>query len=199
MAKPYVAVVGNICAGKTTFVNRFASRYNDWRGLPEILDEGKVKASNESDSAFLQATFFFNYYVNHHLLSRSIAGPVIQESCIESSSLFPEIYQELGYFSSDKSNALKEKYSVFLLTLPRPDFYIYLHAPLEILLTRAEKRDEPLRTFSRRLIPKMQIKLESWIKNHVDPSSIFRIDTSKLNFIERSSIFDEIQSTFRIL
>jgi deoxyadenosine/deoxycytidine kinase len=184
MANPYVVVVGNICAGKTTFVNQFSADNKDWYGLPEALDESQNNALSGPDMNYLYASFFTDYYINCHLLSRNISGPMIQESCLETSSLFQDVHYENNGFSKDKYDALKRKYSKFLKILPRPDFYIYLYAPLEVLLARADNRKDPSRTLSKKLLPRMQHKLDDWVEKHVNPNTVIKINTHDVNIVE---------------
>lgn len=193
MANPYVVVVGNICAGKSTFVNQFSAYHKDWYCLPEDLDESQMNALSGPDTDYLYASFFIDYYINCHLLSRNISYPMIQESCLETSSLFPDVYYENNGFSKDKYDALKLKYSKVLKILPRPDFYIYLYAPLEVLLARADNRKEPSRTLSRKLLPKMQHRLEDWVERHVNPNTLVKINTQDVNIVETNKILDKLQ------
>ena len=102
MANPYVAVIGNICAGKSTFVNRFSASHSDWCSLPEVLSERQRSSLRGPDPFYLYASFFTDFYIERHTFSRGIQGPLIQESCLESSSLFPRVYYENNCFTRDK-------------------------------------------------------------------------------------------------
>lgn len=190
MANPYVAVVGNVCAGKTTFVNRFASLHAGWQSLPETLHVGKWKYPPGADG-FTIATFFLIYYANCHLQAQKLAGPLIQETCLETNNLFPEAYHELGLISSGQSDLLKLGNGTLIDSLPRPDYYIYVYAPLEILLARADRRKEPARSLSLKLIPAMQERLNEWIDHQVDPERIFRIDTGRIDIVNEEEVFEE--------
>jgi deoxyadenosine/deoxycytidine kinase len=190
MAKPYVVVVGNVCSGKTTFVNRFIAMYKQWNSLPENLAEGEWKRPVNVDDYTL-TTFFMIYYASRHLQAQKIPGPLIQESCLETNILYPDAYYELDCISHDQFNLLKLGNSSFIKHLPRPDFYIYLSASLDVLLARAEKRKEPARSLSIKLIPIMQDRMERWIDHEVEPDRVFRIDTGSVDTIVEGSVFEE--------
>ena len=194
MANPYVAVIGNICAGKSTFVNRFSASHREWYGLPEVLSESQRSSLRGPDPFYLYASFFTDFYIERHRLSQEIPGPLIQESCLESSSLFPRVYYENNCFTRDKYCILELKYAKYLKVLPRPDFYIYLYSPLDVLLARAEIRKEPARTVSMMLMPRMQERLEDWVETHVRPDRLFRIDSLDVNTVQIDTIFDALQA-----
>jgi deoxyadenosine/deoxycytidine kinase len=195
MAYPYVVVIGNICAGKSTFIQRFSDGYPDWYSLPELLTESHRSTLRGPDTYSLYASFFADFYIDRHLFSRSIPGPMIQESCLESSSLFPQVYYENNCISKEKYTSLEMKYSKSIRELPRPDYYIYLYAPQETLLARAEVRKEPARSVSRLLLPAMQRRLDDWVETHVQPDRYFKVDTQDLN----SGLFDTILSKVQAL
>jgi deoxyadenosine/deoxycytidine kinase len=195
MANPYVAVIGNICAGKSTFVNRFSASHTEWCGLPEVLSESQRSGLRGPDSFYLYASFFADFYIERHRLAREIYGPLIQESCLESSSLFPRVYYENNCFTRDKYCLLESKYATYLEILPRPDFYIYLYVPLDVLRARAEIRKEPARTVSLMLMPRMQDRLEDWVETQVKPDRLFRIDSQDVNTGQIDKIFGDLQGS----
>lgn len=197
MANPYVAVIGNICSGKTTFVRQFSGCHEEWYGLPEVLDEGQRSGLRGPDTYYLYASFFTDFYINRHLLSRHIPGPLLQESCLESSSLFPRVYYENNCFSKDKYLSLELKYLTYMQILPRPDFYIYLYAPLDVLLARAESRKEPARTVSIKLLPGMQDRLEDWVEKHVNPGCLYRVNTQEMNAGRIGQMLDDLQTQLK--
>ena len=90
MANPYVAVIGNICAGKSTFVNRFSASHSEWCGLPEVLSEGQRRSLCGPNSLYLYASFFADFYIERHRLAQQIPGPLIQESCLEFQQPVPQ-------------------------------------------------------------------------------------------------------------
>jgi deoxyadenosine/deoxycytidine kinase len=197
MANPYVTVIGNICAGKSTFVNQFCDVHKDWYGLPEVLDENQRSGLRGPDTYYLYAAFFTDFYINRHLLSRQIPGPMLQESCLESSSLYPRLYYENNCFTHDKYRTLESKYAKYLEELPRPDFYLYLYAPVDVLLARAEIRKEPARTVSKLLIPGMQARLEEWVEEHVNPAILCKVNTQDMNMEQINQKLEAFQAQHR--
>lgn len=192
MAKPYIAVIGNICSGKSTFVKQFSASQPDWYCLPEILDERQRNSLRGPDLYYVYASFFADFYINRHLFSRTIPGPMMQESCLESSSLFPRVYYECDCFTKEKCLRLESKYAEYQKKLPRPDFYIYLHTPMEVLLARAEIRKEPARTVSKLLLPRMQYRLDEWVERHVRPDRLLKITSQDVDMVEIRKILDEL-------
>ena len=90
MANPYVTVIGNICAGKSTFVNRFSACHREWYSLPEVLSESQRSSLRGPDPFYLYASFFTDFYIDRHRFSQEIPGPLIQESCLEFKQPVPQ-------------------------------------------------------------------------------------------------------------
>ena len=194
MAHPYVVVIGNICSGKSTLVNLFSACNRDWYGQPEILSEAQRSSLRGPNTFSLYASFFAEFYRQRHLFSRTIPGPMIQESCLESSSLFPGVYYQNNCITKEECSTLELKYSEYIQELPRPDFYIYLNAPLEVLLARAEIRKEPARTVSKLLLPAMQDRLEKWVGKHVPADLLFRIQPQDVAADRIDTVLTDLQA-----
>ena len=194
MARPYVAVIGSVCGGKTTFVNRFAENHSDWLIQPEQVDSNPYihLVDQASDMVFRSTMWFMGYYAQRHLIAAHTDGMVMQETCLQTSSLFPGAFFELGFLSLDDLNTFKLSYATLVDCLPEPDLFIYLSAPLEILLERAKHREGPNSFISQALIPVIQPKLDSWIQNEVDPDNVFKIDTRASNLLQDAGIFGEV-------
>jgi deoxyadenosine/deoxycytidine kinase len=193
MAIPYVVVIGNICSGKSTFINQFSACHEDWYSLPEVLSESQRSTLRGPNTYSLYAAFFTDFYIDRHLFSRTIPGPMIQESCLESSSLYPAVYYQSNCIAREESITLEAKYAKYINELPRPDFYIYLYTPQEMLLTRAEYRKEPARTVSKILIPPMQDRLEDWVGKNIDPEKLFKINSQDVNMNQIDTVLQDLQ------
>ena len=113
---------------------------------------------------------------------------------MSSSSLFPKVYFENNCFTKDKYSLLELRYAKYLKVLPRPDFYIYLYAPLDVLQARAEIRKEPARTVSIMLMTRMQDRLEDWVERHVKPDRLFRIDSLDVNSDQFNKILNDLHA-----
>lgn len=189
MAKPHVIVLGNVCSGKSTFLNRFASLYPDWNCFPEDLSQNIWLQPNHELSVFHSALFFMGYNARRHLEANGCSEPVIQEACLQHSSTFPQIFYDLGEISSPDLKILQMNYSVLLEIFPLPDIFVYLHAPVETLLKRAEIRDEPNRSLSKKLIPVLQERLAEWIACTLDPSKVIHLDMNVTNLLCDDAVF----------
>lgn len=189
MAKPYVIVIGNVCSGKSTFLKRFATLNNNWVCFPEDLSDNAWLQPNQTMSVFQSATFFMGYNAKRHLEASRCFGPVLQEACLQHSSIFPQVFYDLGDISLPELKVLQMNYTVFLEFFPLPDIFVYLHAPIDILMKRADAREEPNRSISKRLIPVLQNKLDCWISNTIQSSKIIHIDTNVSNLITDDTVF----------
>ena len=193
MATPYVVVIGNICSGKSTFINQFSACHEDWYCLPEVLSESQRSGLRGPNTYSLYAAFFTDFYIDRHRHSQTISGPMIQESCLESSSLFPEVYYQNNCITREECITQELKYARYIKELPRPDFYFYLNAPLEVLMARAENRKEPARTVSKILMPRMQDRLDSWVEKNVSPDKLFKITSQDVDIDQIDTILNNLR------
>ena len=192
MAKPYVIVLGNVCSGKSTFLNRFATLYTGWISAPEDLSENTWLQPKHELSVFHSNVFFMGYNARRHREASFYPGPVIQEACLQHSSIFPQVFYDLGEISLPDLKVLQMNYSVLLEIFPLPDIFVCLHAPVETLLMRADMRDEPNRSVSKKLIPALQDRLAEWITCTLDPSKVIHLDTHATNLLCDDDVFSRV-------
>ncbi|MEX0607529.1 MAG: deoxynucleoside kinase [Halofilum sp. (in: g-proteobacteria)] len=136
----YIVVEGPIGVGKTTLAQRLADSFGS-----ELLLEGAV------DNPFLE-----RFYRNpreaalstqlHFLLQRAeqmralsqsdMFNPVwVADFLVEKDRLFAELTLD-----PDELALYRQVYEHLLIDPPKPDFVVYLQAPVSVLLERIEKR-----------------------------------------------------------
>lgn len=101
--------------------------------------------------------------------------------------------------AKDEFNLYRQIFEIIYSSIPKPDLYVYLHVPVDRLISNIKKRG---RDYEQSITPEYLETIQQgyfeFFKQHPDYSFLI-IDTSELDFIEnqddysliRSAIFDK--------
>lgn len=178
----YIVVEGPIGVGKTTLVDRLAEQLSA-RTVYEVFEENPFLSDFYSDrdryafqtemffllsrfrqqEAFAQADLFRPYAISDYLWAKS--------------RLFAR--ETLG---DDEFALFDHMFRILTRTIPRPDLVIYLHAPLEVLMSRIEGRGRPYeRDMDRDYMATLCEVYDRFFAQY-DDTPLVSVDTSDLNF-----------------
>jgi deoxyadenosine/deoxycytidine kinase len=180
----YIVVEGPIGVGKTTLVNRLAEKLPS-RTVYEIFEENPFLADfyGDRDRYAFQTEMFF-------LLSR-----FRQQEAFAQADLFQPwavsdyLWQKSRLFAKEtlpdeEFQLFDHVFQVLSRTIPKPDVVVYLHAPLDVLLTRIQKRGRPYEAnMDRSYLSNLCRVYDDFFKNY-DETPIIYVDSSELNFAE---------------
>ncbi len=179
----YIAIEGNIGAGKTTLAQLLSKHYNAKLVLEEFAENPFLTKfyENPKQYAFPLELFFLAERFKQ------------QQELIKKNDLFQELiisdYQFTKCLLFAKVNLPDEEYrlyqkmfDVFIQQLVTPDILIYLHAPVNKLQRNIKKRN---RKFEQSIPDDYLFKIQetyiSYIKQH--PIKTIYIDASNADFI----------------
>ncbi|HET7121798.1 MAG TPA: deoxynucleoside kinase [Solirubrobacterales bacterium] len=143
--QPFIAVAGNIGAGKSGLVQRLAATL-ELDALPELTEAnpyfGRFYAQ-PSTWAFRSQVAFALDSLRRHLQSLN-SGPVVQDRTVyETIEVFSRILHQEGHLSALEMGLLSS-FSEIAGSLPRqPTLLVYLDAPTSVLLERISIRARP--------------------------------------------------------
>lgn len=136
----FVVIEGPIGVGKTTLANKLAKSFGS-----DLLLEGASenpfmeKFYEDPTAAALPTQLFFLLQRARQLKAMKqddMFSPVrVADFLIEKDRLFAEL--TLG---ADELDLYEQVYASLTIDIPRPDLVVYLQAPVEVLLTRIQKR-----------------------------------------------------------
>ena len=143
LVRMFIAVSGNIGAGKSTLVNRLAQHYGGRAELEAVADNPYLNDfyNDMARWAFpLQIYFLNNRFRQGLSVARSDGDVFLDRTIYEDAEVFARNLYELGYLSTRDYQNYRGIYESMRDLLPAPDLVIYLRGSVAILQERIAQR-----------------------------------------------------------
>ena len=171
----YLAVSGNIGAGKSTLVTRLAQHYGYRAELEAVRDNPYLNDFYEDMKrwAFPLQVYFLNQRFRQGLAAtQNDAGVVLDRTIYEDAEVFARNLHQLGYLSERDYQNYRGLYDSMRSLLPTPDLIIYLRGSVAVLQQRIAQRNQ-LKDPDRRnedkiptaYLAQLNQRYEKWIRN----------------------------------
>lgn len=163
----FIAVAGNIGAGKSTLTRMLAETFA-WQPFYEANAENPYLADFYDDMerwSFHSQVFFLGKRLEHHRQLCDYPGSVVQDRTVyEDAEIFARNLYRQGKLSNRDYDTYNHLYRAIASFLPAPDLIIYLQASPEKLLKHIEQRG---RDYERAIAPEYITNLnhlyDEWI------------------------------------
>ena len=193
----YIVVEGPIGVGKTTLVERLASRFGV-RPLLEVFEENPFLADfyeHQEQFAFQTEMFFL---LSRYRQQEEFSQPDLFSRLHISDYLFVKCRLFASLTLSDHELALYDRmYNILITQIPEPDLVIHLTAPVQVLLERIEERGRP---YEEKIEAGYLERLSALYHNffaHYEDSALLEVDASEVNFAEDDDALDELVERVR--
>jgi deoxyadenosine/deoxycytidine kinase len=196
-----VSIVGNSGVGKTTLAERLAEQ-DGFFAAKEQLDQRPFQSAFAQDLeryALANQVDFLLYRAQQERQIRSKEGIGIQDGGLDLDyHLFTRLFHHMAYLK-DKEFALCQRlYNAQRSSLPEPDLYVYLEAPLEVVAERYAARDRSMEIATLRDLQALHSYLVQWLGT-LEPSKILTIDAGDKTFAEPDQLRVMAQSIRELL
>jgi deoxyadenosine/deoxycytidine kinase len=192
----YIVIEGNIGAGKTTLVKKLGEdlkakiileRFAENPFLPKFYQD------TERFSFPVELSFLADRY---HQLKAELSNRDIFSSLILSDYYFAKsmIFAKVT-LKDDEYNLYRQLYDIIHQHLPVPDLYVYLHLPVEKLISNIKKRGRNYEsTIEESYLLKLQNGYFDYLKAKTD-MRILLIDGSNINYINNQDDYIKIKNS----
>ena len=190
----FIAVAGNIGAGKSSLVEFLQARYG-FDPVYEPFDTNPYLDDFYADMkgyAFNSQLYFLTHKFRLHLGLPDRAGTVVQDRTIyEDAEIFAQNLFDGGFMSDRDFNTYRELYASMRTVLRPPDLMIYLRCSTRAIRRRIRKRGRVSeQDIPTRYLRKLNTLYEDWIDRY-DASPVLVWDSERLDYL--SDMVDRIE------
>ena len=188
----YIAIEGNIGAGKTTLAKRMSDDFNAKLILERFEDNSFLPKFYENPDMFafpLEMSFLADRYqqLKDKLpMQELFSSFTISDYFIDKSLIFAR-----NNLKSDEFNLYSRLFQIISTFLPRPDLIIYLYLDISRLLENIKQRG---RDYELSIQPDYLDRIQTGYMNHfrsLNGTRILIIDTNKVDFMENEDDYAE--------
>jgi deoxyguanosine kinase len=195
MVYNFIAIEGNIGAGKTSLATRISQEYNGKLILEQFEDNAFLPKfyENEAKYAFpLELSFLASRYqqlkdqLTHQDLFKSFT---IADYFIHKSMIFAGKTLE-----GDELDLYSRLFKIIEASLPKPDLLVYLYLNLDHLRRNIQRRGRPYeQNINFDYLEKIQSGYIEFLRQQQN-MRILIVDTNKLDFVNREEDYRKMES-----
>ncbi|RZK01708.1 MAG: 2-amino-4-hydroxy-6-hydroxymethyldihydropteridine diphosphokinase [Flavobacterium sp.] len=198
----YIAIEGNIGAGKTTLTTRIAEDFNAKTVLERFADNPFLPKFYKDQSRYafsLEMSFLADRYQQ---LSDDLAQfDLFKDFIVADYHIFKSLIFAKVTLTEDEYRLYRKLFDIIYKEMPKPDLYIYLYQNTERLLQNIKRRG---RSYEQDIQPDYLEKINSgyldYIKSQPD-LNVLIIDVSDKDFVNSQEdyifILNEIQAKIK--
>ncbi len=199
-SKKYVAVAGNIGAGKSSLTG-IVSDYFDWKAFYEEVDDNPYLQDFYEDMkrwSFNLQVFFLSSRFRHQRMIEQLPDSVVQDRSIyEDAEIFARNLHEMGLMTTRDHDNYRDLFGVMTSYLKAPDLLIYLRASVPTLVRHIQSRGREFETTIRiEYLERLNDHYENWIDRYDYGPKLF-IDVDALDFVndddDRTEVLRQIE------
>jgi len=191
----FVAVAGNIGAGKSSLTRMLGERFH-WKPYYESVDDNPYLADFYADmqrwSFHLQIYFLANRFKSHKLIVEGDASVIQDRSIYEDAEIFARNLYDIGNMTPRDYENYVSLFHVMMEYLQPPDLMIYLKASVDTLAKQIARRGRSFEQgIQRSYLEQLNRLYEDWIA-HYTIGPLLVIPSDNLDFVNRKEDFEYI-------
>ena len=191
----FVAVAGNIGAGKSSLTKLLAGRF-DWKPYYESVDDNPYLKDFYGDmnrwSFHLQIYFLANRFKSHKIIVESSESVIQDRSIYEDAEIFARNLSDIGKMEPRDYENYVSLFHVMMEYLKPPDLMIYLKASVDTLVRQIARRGRAYEQgIPREYLEQLNHLYTSWIERYT-LGPLLVIPSDNLDFVNRQEDFDYV-------
>ncbi|MEM1270098.1 MAG: deoxynucleoside kinase [Bacteroidota bacterium] len=186
--KKYVAIAGNIGAGKSSLTQAL-SDYFKWDAFYEQVDDNPYLADFYGDMhrwSFNLQVFFLSSRFKHQRRIEELPHSVVQDRSIyEDAEIFARNLHEMNLMSARDYENYTDLFGIMTSYLRSPDLLIYLKASVPTLVRHIQMRGREYESTIRiDYLERLNAHYEDWVSRYdIGPKLI--VDVDRLDFVSK--------------
>ena len=193
--KYFIAVAGNIGAGKSSLTNLLSNRFG-WKPFFESVADnpylGDFYADMKRWSFNLQVYFLSNRFQSHKAITGGPASVILDRVIYEDAEIFARNLFEIGKMDQRDYSNYVELYKVMTEYLRPPDLLIYLRANVDTLLKQISLRGRDFEQgIPREYLEQLNGHYEHWTRNYT-LGPILTVESDNLDFVKNTEDLDRV-------
>jgi len=196
----FVAVAGNIGAGKSSLARLLGERFQ-WKPYFESVDDNPYLSDFYGDmsrwSFHLQIYFLANRFKCHKEIVESSESVIQDRSIYEDAEIFARNLYDIGKMTERDYTNYVSLFHVMMEYLKPPDLMIYLRANIDTLVKQISKRGRDFEQgIQRSYLETLNTLYEDWITRYkLGPLLI--IESDDLDFVSNKKDLDYILTSVK--
>jgi len=191
----FVAIAGNIGAGKSTLTQMLADRLG-WQPFFEANSENPYLADFYKDMtrwSFHSQVFFLGKRLEHHRKLLDYPNSVVQDRTVyEDAEIFARNLYREGKMSERDYDAYRNLYLAVSAFLPPPNLIIYLESDVHTLMQRISQRGRAFeQEIEQSYVANLNTLYDEWIADWA-ASPVLRVDMTCVDFQHSQSDFEAV-------
>jgi deoxyguanosine kinase len=189
----FIAIEGNIGAGKTTLCTRLQERLGCALVLEQFTDNPFLPPFYEQPERYAFPVELFFMTERHKQLLEHFAQPDLFRSFTVADYFFVKtLLFAKNNLSEEEFRLFQRLFSVLNATFPKPDLLVYLHRPVDILLQQIRKRGRDIeRNIAPSYLEDIQNAYFEYLKTEQD-TPVIVLDLGDTDFQAQDAPFEEI-------
>ena len=198
----FMAVAGNIGAGKTTLTTKIAERYSLHPYFERVINNPYLADFYKEMHRWsfnLQVYFLSQRFIDQRSISDSGQPCVQDRSIYEDAEIFAYILHKQGYMSDRDYQNYRDLFYVMTDYLRKPDVILYLRASTWTLITRIRKRSREFeKSITVDYLHELNEAYERWIKRISSETHVLIVDADNIDFEKHPEqlepVFQELET-----
>jgi len=190
---PFIAIEGNIGAGKTTLCRLLAAQLGCTLVLEQFTDNPFLPFFYLQPERYAFPVELFFMTERHKQLQEHFAQPDLFRTCTVADYFFVKtLLFAKNNLSEEEFRLFQHLFKILNATFPKPDLLLYLHRPVDVLLRQIQKRGRDIeRNISAAYLEDIQNAYLEYLKTETEtPVVILELD--KANFEHDDAVFQAI-------
>lgn len=200
MSFPYkfIAIEGNIGAGKTTLCNRLSAQFGCSLVLEQFTDNPFLPPFYEQPERYAFPVELFFMTERHKQLLEHFSRPeffvpfTVADYFFVKTLLFAK-----NNLSEEEFRLFQRLFNVLNSTFPKPDLLIYLHRPVEVLLKQIKKRGRDFeQSISGEYLEEIQSAYLAYLRQETETPVVI-LELGDADFQSNNDVFQQVSSVLQ--